>query len=104
MPSVTPSPLWGNSSAVGLAPVTCGKASSESIDYHIRNLIKRTRENSRNPAYIGDLSAALDAAFILIDANFDLFQSNSFSVELLLQFVEVVCEVYAPGNGRGKYY
>lgn len=67
-----------------------------STDAHLRYVLTRAREESKDTSILGNIRPLVDAAFQLLETNFEKFLDNSFAAELLVLFAEVACLVPPP--------
>ncbi|CAD7938432.1 unnamed protein product [Amoebophrya sp. A25] len=72
------------------------RVTAASTDFHLRYLIGRAREESKDTSILGNIRPLVKNAYALLDANFDRFVENEFSADLLVQFAEVALLVPGP--------
>ncbi len=67
-----------------------------STDFHLRRLIVKAQEESKDTSILGNIRPLVDAAFVILDEHFDKFPTNEMSSELLVMFAEVATKVPPP--------
>ncbi|CAD7927130.1 unnamed protein product [Amoebophrya sp. A120] len=72
--------------------------SSASTDFHLRYLVTRAREESKDTSVLGNIRPLVRNAFAILNTNFDKFLENEFSADLLVQYAEVALLVPPPLN------